>query len=108
MIWQGYRLSPAVAATAEAGILRNTRACPSRECSVDLYSAGRADAINEALRREQRLLERPDGPVAIVKQLLGLEIQAAPHLVAPPIDVLTIDGHGVASWVNGSKPECMR
>ena len=108
MVWQGYRLSPAVAATAGAGILRNTRACPSRECSIDLYSAGRADAINEALRREQRLLERPGGPVAIVRHLVGLEIQAAPQLVAAPIDVLTIDGNGIASWVEGSKPECMR
>ena len=108
MVWQSYRVSAAVAATAEAGLLRSTRACPSQECSVDLYSAGRADAIYEALKREQRLVERPEGPVAIVKQLIGLEIQAAPHLVAAPIDALTIDGKGVASWVEGTKPECMR
>jgi hypothetical protein len=108
MVWHGYRVSAAVAATAEAGLLRSTRACPSQECSVDLYSAGRADAIYEALKRDRRLVEGPEGPVAIVKQLVGLEIQAAPHLVATPIDALTIDGKGVASWVEGTKPQCMR
>ena len=108
MVWQSYRLSPAAAATAEAGIMRSARSCPSRDCAVDLYAAGRADAIDEALRRERRLIQRPDGPVAIAKQLIGLEIQAAPHLVAAPVDALTIDGNGVASWVQGSKPECMR
>ena len=108
MVWQSYRVSAVVAATTEAGLLRSTRACPSQECSVDLYSAGRADAIYEALGRDRRLIERPDGPVAIVKQLVGLEIQAAPHLVAAPIDALTIDGKGVASWVEGTKPECAR
>ena len=43
-----------------------------------------------------------------MKHLIGLEIQAALHLVAGPIDVLAIDGNGIASWVEGSKPECMR
>ena len=54
-----YRASSAVAATAEAAILMDSRACPSRECVADLYYAGRADSINEVLKREQRLFERP-------------------------------------------------
>jgi hypothetical protein len=63
---------------------------------------GEYDAIDQFIASNPRYYELP--PALLVERLVQVEIDAVPHLVGPPIDVVQVTRDGV-QWIR-RKPEC--
>jgi hypothetical protein len=78
-----------------------TMSCPGT-CSTSTvgYFLGAHEAIAETLRREPRILSRPDEHG--VEKLIGLEYDSRPDIVGGPISMLKIDRAGSTMLRNGT------
>ena len=60
---------------------------------------GTHDHVDTEIRENPSLWNMPGGPRAIIRHLIGLEIQGHPDEVGPPITIAQIDSTGV-HWIN--------